>query len=207
MIFIVIFSPFLLALLFSQTQDPRAGLFTTKQDSSRHHCTATSPEANLREKNIGENASPRGSYFEEAAFRCQTHFFENNERSAVAEALLTDLDETVAKFVNLAKQEAKSPKKWSAFAHGEESILSHKIKFAIEVQLAAQGEQVDTQLPSLSATNIETLSRLDSKNVLEQSCDFLPSAETAWVGLAQLNSKETQLQGGLCFKGVWKWLL
>ena len=207
MIIIAFFAPLLLALFASRIHDPGPGLFASKQDAAKYDCKSSSSDSIQREQKLSNPNSSRGNYFNETLFRCQTLFFARGERAAGPDALLRTLDESLTRILTLAKQEVPKQITWGAYVQAVDADFAYKIRFAVEVQLASLNEKVESEMPEVSAERITELAKENTEDSLEDFCNDLPSENKAWVGIGQLDTKETQFQGGLCYKGVWKWLL
>ena len=208
-------SPFLTAvLLLAGAYDPLPGVFRTKEDAANMDCRrVTQAEAHaLHPGEIPEPASRTLAGSTTDVLTCRRRFVRLGERPARDEVILTSLRETAADIVRaaVAQADAKAPVTWHVDAFYPSIEVAAKIAVAARTELAERGHKVSDRVPLLAAGDIATLSRLPPRDAYPAACSryFAEGVLTdgdAFLALVIVDPRETQLHGGVCVHGEWKW--
>ncbi len=145
------------------------------------------------------------------ALVCERQVVSEGLRSARDEAILSQLDSEVAAIVSQAIALSADDTRFMVDAFYPSPQMAGKIRTATLQELAEAGRTTSTKMPLLAAADIEIIQGLRVQDALPIACARLfaegnLAADQAFVGVALIRAEETQLHGGLCQAGGWRWL-
>lgn len=195
--------------------DPLPGIFRTKEDAANMDCRRLS-QTEAHALYPGEIPEPAGRTLAGSTtdvLACRRRFIRLGERLPRDEVLLTSLRETAGDIVQaaLAQPDAVAGTlTWHVDAFYPSIEVAAKIAVAAKTELVERGHRVSDRVPLLAAGDIAVLSRLPPKEAYPAACSryFAEGVLTdgdAFLGLMIIDPRETQLHGGVCVRGEWKW--
>lgn len=205
-------SPLLTVLLLAGGYDPLPGVFHTKEDAANMDCRRLT-QAEAHELHPGEIPEPAGRTLAGTTtdvLTCRRRFVRLGDRPARDEVILTSLRETASDIVRAAVAQADAPVTWHVDAFYPSMEVAAKIAVAARTELAERGHKVSDRVPLLAAGDIAYLSRLPPKEAYTAACsryfaEGVLADGDALLGLVIVDPHETQLHGGVCVRGEWKW--
>lgn len=208
---------------------PLTGIFRSKEDQRNMDCRRlTQAEAHQRYPGLIPEPPARtlaGTTREVVI--CGRRFVRLGQRRGRDEVILTRLRETTSDIVRAAIEQAEAAQAeatedreaeqepapaltWYVDAFYPSREVSAKIAVAARTELAERGERVSDRVPLLAAGDIVVLTRLPPQESYALACKryFDEGALTehdAFLGLMIVDAQETQLHGGVCVDGEWRW--
>jgi hypothetical protein len=145
------------------------------------------------------------------ALVCSTWVFAPNERAARDEAILSTLSTQVSTLSDAASALVGPEVTWHIDAFYPNAPVAQKIAAAARTLLAQRGLNVSDGVPLLAAGDVAVLATLPQSEVYRTGCAraFATAAlgpQDVFLGLMIVDAKETQLHGGVCQQGEWRWL-
>lgn len=147
---------------------------------------------------------------------CRHKVVAEGTRPARDELIMQSLSSDVAELAGLAVQQGTEETVWVVDAFYPNLEVVRKVATAGRMTLAERGRQVTDQAPLLSAGDAEVFRTLTVKDGIELACRRLhedgsldggPLGEdVAWLALALLHPKESQLHAAVCREGRLTWL-
>lgn len=204
----------LVLLPFLFYPDPAPGLARSKSESRTLECERMSAETG-RERHPGriEVSAPRGDFVERSALVCAERLMRPGLRQDRDEAILSTLDALVTDLTAAAGDlhPELADRTWLVEAHYPSAPVSAKLSFAAKNALVGQGMRVSDRTPSLSAGDVDVLTRLPPEQAYAAACQRYGvngSLREGDVLLAVVSRdpRETILHAGLCADGRWSWL-
>ncbi|HEY1099051.1 MAG TPA: hypothetical protein VGF99_08980 [Myxococcota bacterium] len=134
---------------------------------------------------------------------------------AVLASMTSDIDAIVAQASAYTSSSSSSPSPATSRvivdAFYPSLPMQGKIRSAALSAFAEAGLTTSTSLPLLAADDIAILGQLNVADALPLACQRLRAEGSladgdTFVGIALLRPQETQLHGGICQAGVWRWL-
>jgi hypothetical protein len=157
--------------------------------------------------------SPRGDYDIRTPMVCSERLLGLGVRDSRDEAILTTLDERSSQAAVAAWSERPDlhEQTWLVEVFYPDASVSSKVEFATKTALMAQGASVSDRSVSLSATDVDVLTRMPSIDAYPAACRRYADtealgAESVLLSVVTLNPLETDLHVGLCDGGRWTWL-
>lgn len=196
--------------------DPLPGIFRSKEDAANMDCRRLT-QAEAHALYPGQIPAPAGRTLAGATtdvLACRRRFVRLGERPARDEVILTSLRETAGDIVQaaLAQIDAKAPGPvtWHVDAFYPSIEVAAKIAVAARTELAERGQRVSDRVPLLAAGDIAVLSRLPPAEAYPIACtryfaEGVLKENDAFLGLILVDPRETQLHGGVCVRGEWRW--
>ncbi len=160
---------------------------------------------------------PRGdAIFTIDTLVCRHNVVDEGKRAARDELIMQSLSSDVAELAGLAAQQAGEDTVWVVDAFYPNFEVVRKVATAGRMTLAERGRKVTDQAPLLSAGDAEVFRTLPVKEGIELACRRLHDDgsldggplgdDVAWLALALLHPKESQLHAGVCRAGRLTWL-
>ncbi len=157
--------------------------------------------------------APQGEYGERTPMVCSQRLLRLGVRGARDEAILTTLDERAA-LVAAAAWSARpelQDRTWLVEVFYEDGSVSSKVSFATKSALMAQGASVSDRSVTLSAADVDVLTRMPPMNAYPAACRRYADtgtlgAESVLLAVVTVDRLETTLHAGLCDGGRWTWL-
>ncbi len=191
---------------------PAPGISVTKREARNIECTELS-EAEAHALYPGQVSEPsvRGGYITHRAVSCKTRVFGTDERPGRDEAVLSRLTETVAELASAVDEPALAGANWMVDAFYPDPSVAAKLSFAAKVALAERGRKVSDRVPVLAAGDVLVMSRMPAAKAYPLACArfFAEGAlgtGDVFLGVIQVDDRETILHAGLCVNGGWRWV-
>ncbi len=142
---------------------------------------------------------------------CSTRYLQTGERPNRDEAILSTLSTQVTELADNAAAMAPQTTRWHVDAFYPSLPVAQKIAVAARTTLAQRGFIVSDRVPTLAAGDVSFLVTLPQSEVYRIACarSFVTEVlgpDDAMLGLMIVDPKETQLHGGVCLRGEWRWL-
>lgn len=202
-----------LLLLFG-IGDPAPGMLRTKAAAEGYECVRydAMAAAQARPGAIAE-PRPRGDWFERTALICTERILRPGIRPPQDDAVLTELAARTAELAGAAQAARPDLKDatWLVETHYGSAQVSTKIGFATKNALMELGLRVSDRLPTLSAGDIDVLTRMPPLRAHPAACTRYVDNGTLREGDAlllvmALDADSTSLHAGICETGGWTWL-
>lgn len=208
---------FLLYLVFTAlyfgdiVADPSQAAWVSRQEARELDCQRLS-QADAHARFPGQVPAPHARAQTQMtidALVCTRRVVPATFREARDEALLEDLSTEVADVVTQAQ--VVGPARWHVDAFYPDPIMTQKIATAARTHLSESGHRVVQQAPLLAAGDVLVLHGKPLWEALPIACQRFHAEGTlddddAWLALAVVDPSETQLHGGVCVRGAWRWL-
>lgn len=193
------------------TGDPSPGLFVTKATSRRFECLRLEPAAAhaLRPDRFPEPFARMPDLSPEAV-QCLPTMLAPGERGRREDALLRELTASVQDLAQRAVTAAPG-RSWLVEAFDPDLELGAKLAAAGRVELARRRHVVSERVPLLAPADVSVISSRPWREAFPLACARYAAegsldAQDALLALVTLDARETQLHGGLCADGLWRWL-
>jgi hypothetical protein len=150
------------------------------------------------------------------ALACSHKWIEPGSRNARDELILEDLSQEMSEIVGLAQQQADAGTAWFVDAYYPDPVMVRKIATAARMSFAERGISVYDQAPLMSAGDVEVLRTLQMRDSIPHACrrmfqrgeleDQTNTEKRAFLAIALVHEKESQLHAGVCQQGEFRWL-
>jgi hypothetical protein len=157
--------------------------------------------------------SPRADYDVRTPMVCSERLLGLGLRGARDEAVLTTLDERSSDVAVAAWREKPElhDRTWLVEVFYPDASVSKKVEFATKTALMSHGASVSDRSVSLSATDVEVLTRMPAMDTYPAACRRYAdtgalSAGTVLLSVVTVDANDTALHAGLCDGGRWTWL-
>lgn len=142
---------------------------------------------------------------------CSKRYLDTGERKARDEAILSSLSQQVNELTESAGALAPAGARWHVDAFYPSVPVAQKIAVAARTTLAERGLTVSDRVPLLAAGDVSVLAAMLPTEAYQTGCARAFATEVltgddVFLGLMIVDPKETMLHGGLCMRGVWRWL-
>lgn len=204
----------LMILPFMIHPDPAPGLLRGKRRSRNLECERMDAETGSQ-RYPGEirTSPPRGDFVERSAIVCAERLTRPGLRATRDEAILSALQPLVADLTAAAGdlRPDLGDRTWLVESYYESAQVSAKLSFATKNALVDQGLTVSDRTPTLSAADVEVITRLPPTTAYEAACERYTANGSLHEGdvllaVVSRDPRETILHAGLCTDGRWSWL-
>lgn len=142
---------------------------------------------------------------------CSTRYLQPTDRPPRDEAILSTLSIQVSELTETAAALSPRGVRWHVDAFYPSLPLAQKIAVAARTTLVERGHDVSDRVPTLAAGDVAVLATLPPSEVFRVACarsyqTQVLGPDDVFFGLMIVDPKETQLHGGLCQQGTWRWL-
>lgn len=142
---------------------------------------------------------------------CSVRFLDLTERPARDEAILSTLSTMVSAITERATVTVTPGRTWYVDAFYPSPAVAQKISVAAKTLLAERGLPVSDRVPLLSAGDVAVLAKMPPGEQYRLACARAFATEAlgpddVFFGLILVDPRETQLHGGTCERGEWRWL-
>ncbi|MCG5055989.1 MAG: hypothetical protein KA712_23795 [Myxococcales bacterium] len=192
--------------------DPSPGVVHGKADVRNLECTRLS-QAVAHDRRPGEVAepSPRVTWDRGSALVCRQRYVRLGERDPRDEAVLSSLGRHVGDITREASAAVAGDVVWHVDAFYPDLLVSAKIAVAAKTNLVETGRSVSDRVPLLAAGDLAVFGKLSPVRSLPMACvryfaEGSLGPRDVLLAIALLDEQETQLHGGLCQQGTWRWL-
>lgn len=195
-------------------KDPAPGLTMSRARSRTLECERMTAEVASRSYPGQVRATrPRGEYVERSALVCAERLVRPGLRTDQDAAILYALDPLVndltASAADLHPELADHT--WLVEAFYPSGQVSAKLSFAAKNALVERGLQVSDRTPTLSAGDVDVLTRMAPQEAYPSACRRYTDngslrAGDALLAVVSRDPRETILHAGLCTDGQWSWL-
>lgn len=202
----------LLPILVAASGDPSAGTWNSKQEARNLECRHLSQQR-AHELAPGRVPPPavRQTSVEIDALVCEPRIMELGERPARDEAILSSLRREVGELTRLASALGTNETTWHVDAFYPDARVAGKIAVTARTELAEHGRRVSDRVPLLAADDVAVLHPLPPQQAFPLACRRFFAERTlfddqAFLAIALVDPRETQLHAGACIGGEWRWL-
>lgn len=197
--------------------DPVNVAWEGRQEARQFECERLSQaEAHRRNPAMVPPPHPRATALMQIdALVCKRPIRTAGALSPRDELILGRLRDDVGELSGLAASTGDKNTHWVVDAFFPDPVMVRKITTATRVALAEQGYLVSDQPPLLSAGDAEVFRTLPVRDALPLACRRLHDSgalgrgsdeEVAFLAIALLHEKESQLHAGTCVRGEYRWL-
>lgn len=209
----------MIALLASITpaalaQDPAPGLFRSRDVARTYECERLDSEvATRRYPGDVPPVAPRGEFAVRDALVCNQRLLRPGLRDDRDEAVLSGLRPLVTELTASVGDLHRdlSARTWLVEVYYPSVPVSAKLSFATKNELVGQGLRVSDRTPTLSAGDLDVLTRMPPAEAYPAACrryrdNGSLGADDVLLAVVSRDPRETTLHAGVCTDGGWAWL-
>ncbi|MCP4500563.1 MAG: hypothetical protein GY822_11440 [Deltaproteobacteria bacterium] len=193
--------------------DPVHEAWQGRQAARQFECERMS-QARAHEKFPGRipATSARGTaLFQIDALVCERRVIPDGTRTPRDELILGNFNDEIGELSGLAAKVGDKNTRWIVDAYYPDSAMVQKIAGATRVSLAERGLFVSDQPPIFTGGDVEVFRTLPVRYAIPLACKRLFDTHslddnTAFLAIALLHEKESQLHAGICQHGKFTWL-
>ncbi len=142
---------------------------------------------------------------------CSPRALDRDDRNPRDEAILSTLSAQVTTLTETASALVTVPVLWHVDAYLPTPAVAQKIVVAARTTMAERGLKVSDRVPALAAGDVAVLAKLPPSESYRHACARAFALESlkddeVLLGLMVVDDRETELHGGVCQRGEWRWL-
>jgi hypothetical protein len=200
--------------LTDRIHDPAPGVWNSKTEVRNLECTRmTQARAHELYPGTVPEPAPRisGNLMEVDALACTPRIIRAGERPARDEVILSSLSGLVREITEVASAHGDANTRWHVDAYYPEPRVASKISVAARTDLAERGHKVSDRVPLLAAGDLDVMRSLPAKDAYGLACTRFYAQKSlgeddAFLAIAIVDDRETQLHAGVCRRGQWQWV-
>jgi hypothetical protein len=201
-----------LSVLFPTWSAP--GVFRTKARARSYICTPLDQRKGAEQHpDVLEAPHPRGAYFSQSLEVCSERVLRDGLRDARDEVVLAHLNEQAAAIVQAVTgtRPDLAERTFLVEAHYPGHAVAPKLRFATQNALMSAGLAVSDRRPTLTTQDVVVLSQLAPDAAYAGACERYAALGSlhdndALVAVLVRDSRQTDLQAGVCADGRWVWV-
>lgn len=194
-------------------EDPVNEAWLGRQKARQFECERISQaEAHQRYPGDVPNTSATGSTMMHIdALVCERHIVKDGVRSPRDEVILRNLSGEVTELSALAAASLKEGTRWKVDAYYPNPVITRKVANASRMAFAERGISVSDAPPRFTAGDVAAFRKMKMRDAIAASCERLHDTgqlddDEAFLALALLHARESQLHAGTCYKGKFRWI-
>jgi len=193
--------------------DPSFDFWKGRQEIRDLECERMS-QAQAHELHPGKVPPPAPrmeTFMKVDALVCTPRIVPAGEQPPRDEVILTTLGERVGQLTRAATASVSNVSRWYADAYYPNITISSRIALAARTDLAENGAPVSNAVPLLAAGDLLVLRSLPVSRAFPLACirafeEGALAADEALLSIVLVDERSTELHGGVCHQGRWRWL-